>query len=113
MVKIPGLDDLKKIGSDLVDSAKTVNLSGMVDKFKSGIESVSKKGSPAKDLGDDPLGKLLQDTNATLNELLAAHSAEMAAIKKLQNQLNEMARVAAIYQKPTVSPTKTEEDNKT
>ncbi len=113
MVKIPGLEDLKKIGSDLVDSAKTVKLGDMVDKLKTGIESVTKKSGPEKALGDDPLGKLLQETNGILNELLAAHSAEMAAIKKLQIQLNEITRVAATYQKPVVPPTQSEEDNKT
>ncbi len=108
MVKIPGLDDLKKIGSDLMDSAKTVNLSGVVDKLKTGIESVSKKSNAELLSGDDPLGKLLQDTNVTLNELAMT-------TKKLQNQLTEIARVAALYQKPEIPaapPTAPEDDQK-
>jgi len=110
MVKIPGLDDLKKIGSDLMDSAKTVKLGGMVDKLKTGIESVSKKGSVDMSGIDDPLGKLIQDMNVALTELQAANTAQAAAIKKMQNQLVTLGKVAATYQKPMV--TQNPEDDK-
>ncbi|HSW70109.1 MAG TPA: hypothetical protein VLI69_08190 [Gammaproteobacteria bacterium] len=107
MVKIPRLDELKKMGSGLIDSAKTVNLSGMVDKLKTGIESVSQKTAPYSGLGDDPLGKLIQDAKLVLSELAAANSASAAAIKKMQNQLAEIEKVAAGYQRPAAAEEET------
>ncbi len=108
MVKIPGLDDLKKMGSDLIDSAKTVNLGGMVDKFKS--------GSPVNiPPGDDPLKNLVQDASATLNALVEAQAAEAALIKKMQAQLAEIVRVSSAYQKPVapaVPPAPKEDEKK-
>jgi len=113
MVKIPGFDNLKKMGSDLMDSAKGVDLSGMVGKFKTEIESVSKKASAPSYLGDDPLGALLQEANVVLSELLATNTAQAAAMKKLQNQLTQIASIAATYQKPVVPPVlKQEDENK-
>ncbi len=103
MVKLPGLGDLKKIGSDLIDSAKSVNLSGMVDKFKTGTPT---QVAP----GDDPLKNLLQDASTTLNELTQAHAVEASLIKKMQAQLAEIARVANTYQKPIAEPQ--QEDDK-
>jgi len=94
MVKLPGLDDLKKMGSDLLDSAKTVDLGGMVDKFKTktGIESVK--------ASDGALGTLLQEMSITLTELSAANAAQATAIKKMQNQLAEMTRIDATTYQP-------------
>jgi hypothetical protein len=108
MVKIPGLGDLKKMGSDLIDSAKTVNLSGMVDKFKSGS---SVNIAP----GDDPLKNLVQEVSATLNALVEAQATEAALVKKMQAQLAEIVRVASVYQKPAapvVPPVSKEDENK-
>ena len=113
MVKIPGLDDLKKIRSDLIDSAKTVKLSGVVNKVKAGIESVSGKKTETEPVSaDDPLKKLLQETNTTLNELAATESAQMSLIKKLQGQLNTLMKTAGNYQKraPAAPEKPTEED---
>ncbi len=105
MVKIPGLDDLKKMGSDLLDSAKTVDLSGIVNKLKTGIESVTQKSEEAK-VSDEALAKLLQEMAVTLEELNAANTAETTAIKKMQNQLTELTKIiVATYQQ------KQEEDN--
>ncbi len=114
MVKIPGLDDLKKIGSDLIDSAKTVKLSGVVDKVRAGIESVSGKKTETEPVStDDPLKKLLQETNTTLNELAAAESAQMSLIKKLQGQLHTLMKTAENYQKKVpAAPEKSTEENK-
>lgn len=112
MVKIPGLNNLKKIGTDLIDSAKTVDLGGVVDKFKTGIDSVTKKNGSGMNLGEDPLGKLLQDAVATLNELVSANAAQAEAIKKMRNQMIDIAKMAATYQKPSTPPTqKPESDN--
>jgi hypothetical protein len=114
MVKIPGLDDLKKMGSDLMDSAKTVKLGGMVDKIKTGIESVGKKGVDVSALGDDPLGKLILDMSVVLDELETANATQAATIRKMQNQLVAISKVAVTYQKPVVTetPTTNPEDDK-
>lgn len=104
MVKIPGLDDLKKMGSDLLDSAKTVDLSGMVDKFKTGIESVGK--SEPSHASDNVLSNMFHEMSVTLTELNAANAATAAAIKKMQNQLG--AAIAKM-DKTTYQP-KNEED---
>jgi len=113
MVKIPGLDDLKKMGADLMDSAKSVNLGGMVDKLKSGIESVSSK----KDAGDVPqdsneLQNLFQELQKTLNEFSAAQATQTAAMKRMQNLLTDLARVTAAYAKPAAPSANPNEDEK-
>jgi hypothetical protein len=114
MVKIPGLDDLKKMGSDLLDSAKTVNFGEVVEKFKSSIESVGVKKNADVAAGNDPLKDLLQDMSATLTELSAAQAAEASLIKRMQGQLAEIARIANTYQKPTetAAPPVQKEDDK-
>lgn len=99
MVKIPGLDDLKKMGSDLIDSAKTVNLSGVVDKIKGGMESAGSKKTATSETGD-PLAERVQEAQTTFAELLAVQNQQAQLIKKLQNQLAEMSKIAATYQKP-------------
>ncbi len=114
MVKIPGLDDLKKMGSDLIDSAKTVNIGGVVDKIKGGMETVGMKKTAAPlAAGDDPLAQKLQDAYVVLNELVNAQAQQTQLIKKLQGQLIEMTTIAAAYQKPVVATeTKPEENTK-
>ncbi|EKD53943.1 MAG: hypothetical protein ACD_60C00137G0007 [uncultured bacterium] len=112
MVKIPGLDELKKMGSDLMDSAKTVKLGGMVDKVKAGIESVGKKTEPLS--GDDPLHQVLSDIRATLNELNTLETTRAALIKKLERQVNSIIKAAEGYQKPisTVSAEPKDDESK-
>ena len=113
MVKIPGLDDLKKMGNDLIDSAKTVKLGGMVDKIKGGMESVGiKRDTTTLAAGGDPLAQMVQDANATFAELMTVQAQQAQLIKKLQNQLTEMSRVVGTYQKPAQPEIKEEEDKK-
>lgn len=104
MVKIPGLDDLKKMGSGLIDQAKAVKFGEMVDKVKSGIESVSAKKPPA-DFSDAAVKGLFQGLFATMTEFAATQAVQVNAMKKLEKQLEELARVIEASQKPvTVSP---------
>lgn len=109
MVKIPGFDELKKMGTDLIDSAKTVKLSGVVDKFKSG-KSVDIAS------GQDRLSHLLNEMNTTLNELNAAQAAESSLIKRLQDHLREIAKLVGPESAPATTETPAnaalKEDNK-
>lgn len=98
MVKIPGLDDLKKMGSDLMDSAKTVKLGGMVDKLKSGMDAMGGKKEVAQ--SDDELKRLFTELQSALNDISSAQATQSVAVKKMQNLLSELANVTATYQKP-------------
>jgi len=91
MVKIPGMDDLKKMGTGLIDSAKSVKIGEMVDKLKSGIEStvVSKKSVVPQ--SSEAVKKLFEGLYAEL-DLLKAEQTKMAnSVKKIQDQLVELA----------------------
>lgn len=93
MVKIPNLDDLKKMGAGLIDSAKSFKYNEVVDKLKSGVEAVSgKKGGPVPQ-GDDAMKVLFQGMNDCINEMLQLHAAQMTAMKKMQSHLADLARV--------------------
>jgi uncharacterized coiled-coil protein SlyX len=106
MVKLPKFEDLKKMGSDLIDSAKSVKLNEMVDKFKSSIESVTaKKSSLDPSVQDEALEQVFVSIYASLKELADAQAAQEVAVKKIQNQLNSLAKVLEKYQKATDSST--------
>jgi hypothetical protein len=95
MVKIPGFDDLKKMGSGLVDSAKSVKIGDMVDKLKTGIDSVSasiKKSSSAPQTSEE-VKKLFADIHAALDELTETQTKTTATVRKIHGQLAELARV--------------------
>jgi uncharacterized coiled-coil protein SlyX len=106
MVKIPSLDDLKKMGSGLIDSAKSVKLNEMVDKFKSGIESVNfrKNASSPVEAKDEDLNQVFAGIYISLKELADAQAAQANATKKIQTQLNVLTKILENYQKTTVSP---------
>ncbi|HVY53511.1 MAG TPA: hypothetical protein VHA13_03230 [Gammaproteobacteria bacterium] len=106
MVKIPGIDDLKKMGSNLIDSAKSVKFGEMVEKVKSGIESVSTRKSPAETVTDETLKNSFQAIFTTINELAQVQTAQINTIKKLEKQLEDLAKIVEAYQNP---PTPTEE----
>ena len=113
MVKIPSLEDLKKMGSGLIDSAKSVKLNDMVDKFKSGIESVNfRKNTSSVDAKDEDLNQVFAGIYASLKELAEAQAAQDNAAKKIQTQLNILTKVLENYQKTTVSPPQTNNDVK-
>ena len=107
MVKIPGLNDLKKMGTDIIDTAKTVKMGGVVDKFK---ETVGGKKTAVVVSGDNPLKNLVQNLSATLNELTAAQATEANLIKRMQEQLREIAKFADAQN--TVVPAQPEGDKK-
>ena len=114
MVKIPSLDDLKKMGSGLIDSAKSVKLNDMVDKFKSGIEAVNfkKNASSPAESKDDDLNQIFAGIYASLKELSDAQAAQNSASKKIQDQLNVLTKILENYQKTTVTPPPTHNDVK-
>ena len=99
MVKIPGLDDLKKMGTDLMDSAKSVKFAEVVDKFKS-------KGPVLQ--GDEALKAAFQELTNALGEISQAQTAQIQATKKLENQLSVLAKILEHYQ-PVVTPPASED----
>ncbi len=103
MVKLPGLDDLKKMGSDLIDSAKTVKFGEMLDKVKAGVESVSGKKAPIV-VTDEKFKEVFQNIFTTLNQLAEAQAVQVNALKQAEKQLEELAKlVEASVVTPTVS----------
>lgn len=99
MVKIPGLDELRKMGSDLMNSAKNVDMSGVVDKIKNRVETVSEKfaGTPGVKNSCDRI-------NAGLNELMQLQPQETQAIKKIQAEVAELqTRMEATQQSSTAT----------
>lgn len=99
MVKIPGLDDLKKMGSGLMDSAKALKLGDMVDKVKSGVESVSGKKSGPVPQGDEAIKTAFLGIQSTLNDMMEVQSTQASAIRKMQGQISELARMIDASQK--------------
>lgn len=96
MVKIPSLDDLKKAGAGLVDSAKTVNIGGVVDKLKSGIDTVTttkKEASPGGSV-ESGVSQQMSLLQAALTELQQVQVAQAASIKQLENQVAALMKDA-------------------
>jgi len=102
MVKIPSMDELKKMGSGLIDQAKAVKFGEIVDKVKSGIDSVSGKKAPTAAISDEELKALFQDMFATVNELAELQRVQVNVLKKVEVQLEQLAHVVETYQKPEV-----------
>ncbi len=102
MVKLPGFDELKKIGSSLIDSAKSVNISEKVDKLKSKVESMSSKKEAVM---SDEASVMLAAISASLNEVIAVQAVQASAIKKIQGQLADLAKVIEAGQKPAAPTT--------
>lgn len=99
MVKIPSLDELKKMGTNLIDQAKTVKFGEMVDKVKSGIDSVSGKKAPIE-FSNETVKTLFQEIYAALGELTQAQASQINAVKKLEMQLEQLAKIVEILQRP-------------
>lgn len=99
MVKIPGLDDLKKMGSGLMDSAKALKFGEMVDKVKSGVESVSGKKTGPVPQGDEAIKTAFLGIQSTLNDMMEVQSTQASAIRKMQGQISELARMIDASQK--------------
>jgi hypothetical protein len=107
MVKIPGLDDLKKMGSDLMDSAKSVKFSEMVDKMKAGMDSVGSRKVPVE-VTNNVLKTAFEGMFTTLTELTQAQTAQMVSLKKAEKQLEDLVKMVETYQNPVASPTAAE-----
>jgi uncharacterized coiled-coil protein SlyX len=114
MSKMPSFDDLKKVGGDLMGKAKSMDVSGMVDKIKSGIDQVAtNKQAAAMDIGDDGLKSQLQLMQAAIDELTIAQTSQSTALRKLQNQLSTLTKTLQASAAPAVIPViKNEEDKK-
>lgn len=101
MVKIPSLDELKKMGSGLLDQAKTVKFGEMVDKVKSGIDSVSGK-KPPTEFSNETLKTVFQNIYTALSDLTQAQSAQITAVKKIEANIEQLAKVIEVMQPSTV-----------
>ena len=108
MVKIPSMDGLKKMGSDLMDTAKAVKIGGVVDKIKTGMESVGKKPSDAAtnaQADTTGLQASFEAIEVSLAELLQAQTLQINTTKKLQDQVAALKKAAEeAAQKPATLP---------
>ena len=102
MVKMPSFDELKKLGSGLIDQAKAIKFGEMVDKVKAGVDSMSSK-KPTVPVGDEALAEVFKGVFSTLNELVQAQALQVVAVKKMETQLEVLAKIVETYQKP-ISP---------
>ena len=102
------------MGSGIIDQAKTVKFGEMVDKVKSGIDSVSGKKAPTV-VTDESIKTVFQNIYATLNEMAQAQTAQLNAVKKIEIQLEQLAKMIETNQKSAASAApeaKKEDDNK-
>lgn len=94
MVKIPklseiNLDTLKKMGNDLVDSVKSGE---MMNKVKSGVESVTNTNKKSVVLPEE-INNKLEEINAQLAELHAAQRHQQETTNKLYKSLANLSQV--------------------
>lgn len=97
MVKMPGFDELKKMGSNLIDSAKSVNIGETVDKLKSKVEAMSGK---KETVASNDVAGMLSKLSTSLNEVIAVQTLQANAIKKIQDQLAELEKMIESNKKP-------------
>ena len=93
MVKMPSFDDLKKAGTNLMDSAKSGKL---VNDLKARIETVGErltKDGAAMPTGASPIKEQFQAVYATLKELYQYQSMQAELMKKFETQLGVLAKV--------------------
>ncbi|MDR3490672.1 MAG: hypothetical protein P4M12_01350 [Gammaproteobacteria bacterium] len=114
-MKIPGLDELKKASADLMDSAKSKGLGGMMDKLKAGIDSMGERmvkpgtTETSNVVKDEPVAPsapvaekakpvaaaedvqaILQEMRAALVELTQMQVSQDELIKKINNQFIDL-----------------------
>jgi hypothetical protein len=110
MVKIPSLDELKKAGAGFVNQAKSGDYSGMVDKIKTGIDNMTVNKGPVIP-GDTSIAGQFQQINAIIAEIGLAQTSQNAGIRKLESQLDSLARIleaqAAVNTTTTTTSTTT------
>jgi hypothetical protein len=90
-------NDLKKMGEDLLDSAKTVKFQEVFDKFKK-KEVV---------LSDEVAQKVHQDLQKTLETLNHLHQSQTETLHQLHNQVNDLLQFLDRFQN-TLNPQGTE-----
>jgi hypothetical protein len=115
MVKLPSLDELKKMGSDLMEQAKNVKFGEMVDKVKSGIESVStpKTSEPTSKADEDSdVSQLFSGIYASLAEITHIQVQQKKELKKIETQLAQLAKLIANKQQPSVVVPEDKEEEK-
>lgn len=110
MVKIPSFDELKKMGTQLIDSAKTIKFSEMVDKVKAGVESVSGKKSPVDSVTDETFKSIFQGIFDTLNEMTESQAKQLNALKRLEDQLEMLAKTVEINNQSSNNTNKEEKN---
>jgi hypothetical protein len=99
MVKIPSFDDLKKAGSNLMDSAKSGSL---VDKFKAGVESIGEnmaqrqQGKPAdRPTSTDPIINQIQALEVSLVQIQELQATQTTMINEAMLQLADLHKAVA------------------
>lgn len=89
-MKMPGLDDLKKMGSGLVDTSK---IGGVVTKIKSGMEDVvagfGKKTSAEDSVAQDPLSMASQ-LSTKITALAEENKQQALQIEALSAEINSL-----------------------
>lgn len=95
MIKLPSLDDLKKAGNNLVESAKSGKL---MDQIKSQVETLGAniarpEAGTEVPTGADPIKNQFIVLYATVEELRQTQAAQSAVIKKFENQLDVLKKV--------------------
>jgi hypothetical protein len=111
MVKIPNMDDLKKAGANLMDSAKSGSL---VDKFKSGVEQIGvnlNKMEAGTVKSTDPVVMQFEAVQAALAAVVEAQAAQTKLIEQARAQLVTLTKTVATLQalQPTTPPTENKE----
>ena len=104
MVKIPNMDDLKKAGASLMDSAKSGNL---VDRLKSGVEQIGvnlNKMEAGATKSTDPIVMQFEAVQATLAAIVEAHAVQSKLIDNARAQLNALTKTVAALQALQVPP---------
>lgn len=110
MVKIPSLSDLKKMGSELLDSAKSVKINEMVDRVKSGIENVGERIVKEDTLAppcSEAVRTLFRELYASVESLDHSDPKQVELIKRLEVQLAALA-IAVGAAQPVATETFTE-----
>lgn len=102
MIKIPSLEDLKKAGAGLVDSAKSANIGGAFEKLKSSLEG--KNDAPATPSTGDPIKAQLQTIQTSLTDLAQMQTAQTALTKNIESQLATLAKIIELANLPPAPP---------
>jgi flagellar capping protein FliD len=109
MVKIPSFDDLKKAGTDFMDQARTSGISGVVDKIKSGMDSVTKADGTPVASTEGGVNNQIQALQKSLADVTKVQATQAEAIRKIDSQLTALSNAVA---QPTTTETVIKEEEK-